>query len=207
MIAELSNWFLGNWEVIVPITLSIIAIIFSALKDFILPMFFKPRLEISYGQKWPYKRQVNIVDTGSNQRVLGFFYRFKIKNVGRGTAKNCRCQIYSIKSKEGNELNLDGFPVRWASRPDSKERLNISQGESEFIDLASTRINSIGYFYFEPYHNVPIGMDGQITLNDYILRIIISGDNFKPYFATFRINGQPKEKHILEITLESVGRK
>ncbi len=200
-----TNFFINNWAFIIPIILSIIAIVFTAFKDFILPWFFKPELEITYGKKEPYNRQVPIIE--SNSVNVGFFYRFKIRNIGKKTAKNCRCQVYSIKNKRGNELDLQGFPLKWVSRPDSKERLNISHGESEFVDLANTRIDSVGYFYLEPYHNVPIGMNNQVSLDYYALKIIISGDNFKPYFATFRINGQPKEKHILEMFLKSVARK
>lgn len=211
-ISIILNWFKDYWTFIIPILLSIIAIIFTAFKDFILPWFFKPKLEITYEQKIPYKRQTNI-NVGPNQTVIGFFYRFKIKNIGKETARNCRCQIYSIKDKKGEELDLHGFPIKWASRPESAvdftkaERLNIGPGESEFVDLVNTRTDSAGYFYFEPYHNVPIGMNSQVALNDYTLKIIISGDNFKTYFVTFNINGQPKEKHILEITLEEVTRK
>ena len=206
MAINIFEWFSRNWNIIFPLGLSIIAIIFTALKDFILPSFLKPKLEITYERKEPYKRQTHIKNN-LDQMEVAFFYRFKIKNLGRITAKNCRSQIYSIKDKGCNELDLQGFPLRWANRPDSKERLNISLGESEFVDLASTRINSAGYFYFEPYHNISIGMNSEVILKDYTLKIIISGDNFKPYFIIFKINGSPKEKHILEITLKEVVRK
>ncbi|KKP30770.1 MAG: hypothetical protein UR15_C0001G0015 [Parcubacteria group bacterium GW2011_GWA2_31_28] len=202
----------NNWAILIPITLSLVAIIFTAFKDFILPWFVKPKLQITYEKGEPYKRQANI-NAGQNQLVVGFFDRFKIKNVGSETAKNCRCQIYSIINEKGKELHLQGFPIKWASRPESAidfikaERLNLAPGESEFVDLTNTRIDNVGYFYFQPYHNVPIGMDGQVTLKDYTLKIIISGDNFKPYFATFEIDGHPKEKHILEIILKEVSRK
>lgn len=205
------EWLKNNWALVVPIVLSLVAIIFTAFKDFILPWFFKPKLQITYESDEPYKRQATI-NAGPNA-VVGFFERFKISNVGNETAKNCRCQIYSIKDGKGKELHLQGFPIKWASRPESAidfikaERLNIASGESEFVDLASTRTDTAGYFYFQPYHNVPIGMDSQVVLKEYILKIIISGDNFKPYFATFTINGHPKEKHILEITLDGVTRK
>jgi len=206
------DWLRNNWATTIALILSIVALLFTALKDFILPWFFKPKLEITYLQKEPYKRQVNI-NAGPNSTVIGFFDRFKIENIGKNTAKNCRCQIYSIKDKTGKELDLQGFPIKWASRPDSAvdftkaERLNIGQGESEFVDLAHAQTNAIGYFYFEPYHNVPIGMTNQVPIKNYIVKVIISGDNFKPYIATFKINGQPKYEHILEITLEEVTRK
>lgn len=210
MMVNYFDWFLRNWRVVVPIVLSLMAIIFTALKDFILPWIIKPKLKVSYFQKEPYNRQIFI---GSDRGIMGFYYRFKVKNIGRDVAKNCRCQIYSIQDLEGNELDLRGFPIRWASRPEpivdfiKAERLNIGPGESEFADLTHTNIHNAGYFYFEPYHNVPIGMNNQVPLKDYLVTIIISGDNFRPYLATFEVNGSPKEKHILEITLKGVKRK
>lgn len=203
-------YFLGMRLEYWTLLLAIIAIAFTALKDFILPRIFKPELNITYKQKEPYVRQT-VITSGSNTRSYGFFHRFKIKNVGKVTAKNCRCQVYSVKDKKGKQLDLTGFPIRWASRPESMidftkaERLNIGPGESEFVDLVNVDINQAGYFYFQPYH-IPIGMNPQVKLDDYIIKIIISGDNFKPYFATFEMNGNPKEKHILDIVLKRVTR-
>ena len=180
----------NNWEIVIPILLSIIAIIFTAFKDFILPCIFKPKLNITYDSKEPYKRAPIILSPGS---VLSAFDRFKVENVGKRTAKNCRCQIYSIENSGKKKFDFHGFPMRWASRPESMvdfskaERLNIGPGESEFIDLAHMRTDNTTKIFFSSYHNIPIGMVDNIPFDSYIIECIISGDNFKPYIVSFRI--------------------
>lgn len=179
----------NNWSIIIPITLSLIAILFTGLKDFIIPVIFRPNLKVSYFPKEPYKRAGIVISNGQ----LGSFDRFKVENIGKNTAKNCRCQIYSIKNKKGKEIDLRGFPLMWASRPDSAEnftkaeRLNIGPGESEFVHLAYMHSYDTTKIFFNSYHNIPIGMANDIPIGENIIKVIISGDNFKPYFATFKI--------------------
>jgi len=189
------EWVKNNWEIVIPILLSIIAIIFTAFKDFILPYIFKPKLNITYDSKEPYKRAPIILSPGS---VLSAFDRFKVENVGKRTAKNCRCQIYQVTDSKGKDADLQGFPLRWASRPDSgadfskAERLNIGPGESEFVDLVYMRSDNTTKMFLSSYHNTPIGMGDSIPIDDYIIKAIISGDNFKPYFASFKIGKKPE---------------
>ena len=167
-----------------------VAIFFVALKDFIIPLILKPNLEISYSPKEPYKRFPIMISPGSN---FGAFDRFKVNNVGKEIAKNCRCQIYSIKDKDGKSIDLQGFPLMWASRPDSAEnfiqaeRLNIGPGESEFVDLVHMRHHDTTQIFFSSYHNIPIGMANSIPIGENIIEIIVSGDNFKPYIVSFKI--------------------
>jgi len=189
--------------------LSVIAILFVALKDFILPYFFKPKLNISYSSKEPYKR-FPIMFSSSN---WGAFDRFKVENAGRETAKGCRCQIYSIKDSKGKEIDLQGFPIRWASRPDSAgdftkaERLNIGPGESEFADLLHMRTDNTTKIFFSSYHNVPVGMSDNIPIGDHIIKFIISGNNFRPYIASFKVFGELKELNGFKIKLLGVKQK
>ncbi len=186
----LIEWVKNNWEIVIPILLSIIAIIFTAFKDFILPYIFKPKLNITYNSQEPYKRAPIILSPGS---VLSAFDRFKVENVGKRTAKNCRCQVYQVTDSKGKDAGLQGFPLRWASRPDSgadfskAERLNIGPGESEFVDLVYMRSDNTTKMFLSSYHNTPIGIGDSIPIDDYIIKVIISGDNFKPYFASFKI--------------------
>ena len=187
---DIPKWFSENWSIIVPISLSIIAILFTAFKDFIIPYILKPKLEITYHKKEFYTRSPIIL----NGSVMSAFDRFKIKNSGKETAKGCRCQIYSIMNDKNKEMDLQGFPLRWASRPDpagdfiKAERLNIGPGESEFVDLMHMRSDNTTKMFFSSYHNTPIGMADNIPVDDDIIKIIISGDNFKPYFAIFKVH-------------------
>lgn len=205
---NLSEWFSNNGVVITSMLLSIIAILFTALRDFILPYFIKPQLKISYLPVLPYKRH-SIVLTGS---ILSAFDRFKIENIGRSTAKNCRCQIYSIKNKKGKELDLQGFPLKWANWPDmlsgleKKERINIGPGESEFVDFVYMRGDDTTKIFLSSYDNSVLGKGDHLYIDNYNIKVIISGDNFKPYIASFKIGKQAKMDGF-EVKLLNIRRK
>ena len=203
------NWLKDNWIITISLLLSFIAILFTALKDFILPFFIKPKLKITYTDKEPYKRAPIFLNPGS---ILSAFDRFKVENIGKATAKNCRCQIYQVKDGKGKEVDLQGFPLRWASRPDSgtdfskAERLNIGPGESEFADLIYMRSDNTTRMFLSSYHSTPIGMGDSIAVDNYTLKVIISGDNFKPYFASFKVLNKV-DLNGFHIKLETVERK
>lgn len=207
MTGQLTSWFTNNWMIILPILLSIIAIMFTAFKDFILPWWFKPKLKISYLSSAPYKRQA--VLTGPN---LFMFYKFKIENIGNSIARNCRCQIYQIEQKKEIDKNLQGFPLRWANFPDmhgdfeKSERINISSGESEFVDLFYFGGRDQTKFWLSSYDSSVLERKDGLQLGDYILHIIISGDNFKSYIAKFKIEWASKN-YGLNVKLLQVRKK
>ncbi len=192
---KIIEWIKNNWSIVIPILISIIGIIFTGLKDFILPNIFKPKLRITYIPKAPYKRAPIILNPG---QIISAFDRFRVENVGKSTAKNCRCQIYQVINSKGKYLDLQGFPLRWASRPDFRadfsktERLNIGRGEREFVDLIYMRSDDTTKMFLSSYDNVFMGMGDNIPIDDYIIKTIISGDNFKPYFVSFKIEKKPE---------------
>ncbi len=203
------EWIKSNWTIIVPITLSVIAILFTAFKDFILPWFFKPKLKITYSQEAPYKKGPKVKNSGNFFEV---YERFKVENLGKEIAKNVRCQVYDIKDSNNKPFDFQGYHLKWASRPESAqefskvERLNIAVGESEFAELVYMRTDNTTNIYFSKYPNIPSGMDESLPIGDYAIRVIVSGDNFKPYLASFKINKRLEFTGI-KMSLEGVTRK
>lgn len=173
---------------ILALIISLIAIIFTLLKDFLLPIFFKPKLEFKYEEEPPYRREDVIINRDQNLR--GSFLRFSVKNIGRIPALNCRCQIQKVKIDDEEYGDYRGFPLRWASRPESiisqasGERLNIARGETEFMDIAVTASNN-NFINLQKYHGVDIGIKEVIEPGEYDIFLIFSGDNFKPYTLKF----------------------
>lgn len=203
--------FIKNWNIIIPIGLSIIAILFTAFKDFILPRFFKPKLKITYHPDSPYKRGPIVLNAGSS--TIAVYDRFKIENVGRGIAKNARCQIFHVEDLQKKPFDLQGYALMWTSRPESTtdfskvERLNIGLGESEFVELAYMRTDNTTQIYFNKYPNIPTGMDESLYIGDYIIKVIISGDNFKPLIVTFKVFKKFLGLKGLDIKLLGIKRK
>jgi hypothetical protein len=175
-----------DWALII----SIIVAIFTLMKDFIIPLLLKPKLKFIYKEEVPYRRENVIINNVELNK--GSFIRFSVINVGKRPALNCRCQIFKLEQSSKRYGDYIGFPLRWASRPESLidssngERLNIAIGETEFIDLAFTTSNN-NYINLQKYHNVDIGIKEVIEPGEYLITLIFSGDNFKPYKIKFQI--------------------
>jgi len=190
-LSQIFAWIKLNWALILPIILSVIAILFTAFKEFILPSFIQPKLSITYLQEAPYKRGPIIKNSGD---LIEVFERFKVENIGKEVAKNVRCQIYQIKDSNKKTVDFQGYHLKWASRPETTqdfskvERINIARGESEFVDLVYMRTDNTTNIYFNKYPNIPSGMNDSIPADNYSFIVIISGDNFKPYLVSFKIN-------------------
>lgn len=166
------------WAIII----SIVALVFTLMKDFIIPLFKRPKLKFVYAPRSPFLR-----DCPMSGAINGCFLRFSIKNYGNRPAINCRCQIISINTKNGNPyLDYQGFPLNWAARPEKPERLNISRGETEFIDLVRSQDNSNAIF-LESYHKAGIGIPSILDPGEYTITVLFSGDNFSPYKIKFQV--------------------
>lgn len=188
--------------------ISLIAILFALLKDFILPLIFKPKLHFKYEEKSPYRRE-NIGLTNAPD-IKCTFLRFSVKNNGFKPALNCRCQIQKVE--RNNELYGDyqGFPLKWASRPESVinqasgERLNIGIGETEFVDIAFSS-ETDKYIHLQKYHIVAIGIKEFIEPGEYDITLIFSGDNFKPYKLKFHLKKKNlKDPTSIELSLINI---
>ncbi|NDV67524.1 hypothetical protein [Dysgonomonas sp. 25] len=177
---------------ILAIVISILALFFSLLKDFILPLIKKPKLKFDYENKEPFRRFTLPQNHGKS-----CFLRIRLKNVGKRPAINCRCQILKIKKGKNNYGDYVGFPIRWACRPEKdvisadRERLNIGQGESEFLDIV-TASSCNEEIYLCQYHKENIGISDKLEPGKYEIFIIISGDNFQPYILSFHIEKTAK---------------
>lgn len=173
---------------------SLAAIIIALLKEFILPWFYKPKLEFKYEESPPYRRaNVQQISRLPNQQTTyGTYLRFSAKNYGSRPAINCRCQVSRIEKDTKPFGDYEGYPLRWANRPESiisqasGERLNLGIKEKEFLDLACT-MNSNKYIILQKYHDVPIGISDTIDPGTYDIYLVFSGDNFQPYFLHFKI--------------------
>lgn len=169
---------------------SVIAIVFTLLKYFIFPWIFKPRLKFYYEEKPPFRREN--IRSDKNPKLTKTYLRFSVKNTGRRPAINCRCQILKVEKNAKLHGDYQGFPLRWASRPESVlnqasgERLNIARGETNFMDLAVTS-NQDNLIYLRKYHRVDVGIKEVIEPGKYDIFLIFSGDNFKPYTLQFSL--------------------
>ena len=155
-----------------------------------------PTYDLSVGDLSP---NSNIIDESlqetrkSNVNEINCcFLRISVNNSGKRTAQSCRCQISDVQKPSGERLDYKGFTLRWACRPESilnptnGERLSIGVGETEFIDFAMSR-SDIEKIFLLKYHGEYVGLKDTIEPGEYIITLIFSGDNFKPYLKSFRL--------------------
>jgi len=157
----------------------------------------RPKLEFKHEEKMPFRKEnIDIIQNFNGKPAFvgkGTFERFSIENIGRGPAINCRCQIYDVRKNKQSLKQYKGFPLSWASRPEivfdplKGERLNIGQGETEFVNLTVAHPN-FKEILLESYHTVQIGIPREIEAGEYEIDVISSGDNFKPYILTFDVS-------------------
>lgn len=179
---------------VIALIISFGAILIALLKEFIVPWFYKPKLEFKYEEYPPYRRAdvQQIPRLPSQQATFGTYLRFSAKNNGRRPAINCRCQISRIEKDTQPFGDYEGYPLRWANRPESiisqasGERLNLGIKEKEFLDIACT-MNTNKYIILQKYHDIPIGISDTIDPGSYDIFLIFSGDNFQPYYLHFKI--------------------
>lgn len=156
-----------------------------------------PTYDVSTGSLSPKSIDVNekpLQETKSSNdtEINCCFLRISAKNTGRRSALNCRCQILEVKTSSGKILDYAGFTLRWACRPESildptnGERLNIGVGETEFIDFAMSKSDDVKIILLK-YHGEYVGLKDTIEPGEYIITLIFSGDNFKPYIRSFRL--------------------
>ncbi len=117
------------------------------------------------------------------------YFRIRVKNYGRTTAKNCYIKLLSV-TKIDSETNLiESDKLKWSSAPtDSRysiprETANIfPSGGWEFCDLFmldSTRLVEIYFATLGGNRKVPI-------TQEYFITIEIVGDNIKPKRAKIK---------------------
>lgn len=190
--------FLGLQIEVWAFIISVIAILITLLKDFILPIFIRPRLTFNYKDEKPYRRED--IKTNEKPPQFGCFLRFSVKNLGNRPALNCRSQIYSVSQNNSKYGDYQGFPLRWASRPESivnsndGERLNIGIGEIEFVDMALSE-NTNECIILLKYHTVHIGIAEKIPPGEFLIDVLFSGDNFSPYHLIFKIIKPNNNRH------------
>ena len=102
---------------IIGIVISIFAVIMTLLKEFIIPVFLKPKIVFQYKEDMPFRIENAYIPNGQDANIKVCFIRFSVCNNGRRPATNCRAQIYAVYCGSKIHDNYQGFPLRWANRP------------------------------------------------------------------------------------------
>ena len=127
-----------NEAFLVPLTTLILAsvTVLATLQNEIRNWWYRPKLSLICGMdKGSYK-------VGNEE---DFYIRVKVRNFGRGRAKNCYVKLINVIDPKGNVVIGDPINFRWAST--HQENKDIAPfGTREFFDLfAIGKTNHAGY--------------------------------------------------------------
>jgi hypothetical protein len=186
--------------------LSFVAIIFTLLKDFIIPLCFKPKLDFECKNISPYKVNNLLDNSPSNKKIQTEILRFSVKNIGKSPALNCICKIKKILQDDLEYGDYEGLSLKWGSLNEDitsnsqEKRIHLGIDETEFVDLITILKDNNKCMFLSNYHpnlknNYPIALN-----HNYKILILVSGDNFKSYKLTFEINKKNEIKLLLVIS-------
>ena len=165
--------------------ITLLAVIVALFGNVFWKWLERPKIKFSISNKEPH---IIIKYPG----IIKYF-RIKIKNEGKTTAKNCYVKLISVKSVNNNINLIEPDKLKWANAPKDtryinesnspihKEYKDIHPGDWEFCDifkLDGTKLIELKF--------ISSGNRTTDIRDEYLITIEISGDNFKPKEATIR---------------------
>lgn len=163
-----------------------IAVLFTALRDFIIPTIFKPRLRLNG------KNQDFYIEEAEHLTKRRYI-RLKIINKNSfwsRPAKNCYIKLIEIK-KDGELMHpFTPVPLKWSSYdeetgPITKRKHNLAKGEFHFIDLCYECETYKKRLYFQT--PIPPKLQVKLEAGRYTFKVGIYGNNFAPKLEIFNL--------------------
>ena len=170
-----------NW---LAVGIAILALLISILKDFILPLVFRPIIEI----EWSNDIEECIEDAIGHPNVKSRWLHLRIINLYSFTSitpKNIYIKLLDIFDQKGKRINpFNSFLLPWVIY--DTNRNDLAKGESHLVDLVN-EVDSFNRIEFKALNNgkvfepLPPKLKNSKKLGpgDYSLRIGIYGDNIK----------------------------
>jgi hypothetical protein len=164
-----------------------IAILFTALKDFIIPLVFKPRLDLEG------KNQEFYIEESEEQHTKKRYLRLKVfnkNNFWSKSAKNCYVKLIEIK-KDGELMHpFTPVPLKWSSYDEeigliTTRKHDLAKGEFHFIDLCHEQESIKKRLHFQT--PIPPKLGIKLLSGIYTFKVGIYGDDFKPKIEIFRV--------------------
>jgi hypothetical protein len=203
MMSELAEWFtaLGT------LATAIVAVFISFLPS-IRRWYNKPKLRIEFQNEEPFCRIADViesqfVDQGikvpKEVRVPHYWIRARIVNVGKSVAKRCEGKLVRIRDAKTMEDRKDFDPVvlRWVVG--ELNPIDINKTDYEYLNILYTRKDDVMHFFVDSIDVKPRGINLFPERKDYILDIVLYGDNVDPVAKSFYLKNN-KEYDRIELS-------
>jgi len=164
-----------------------------------------PKIKIKYGKDYPYRAHAFAI--GGDQEMQ--FIRVRVANLGRSTARNCKCYVrdVTLKEKDGTKNDLPTAELmltNWVPREAGVARMHIPRDLEFLADIAMTMKNESGIApwrpskYFDtagervvaPIFNLQNKPLEKFATHDgeFIVEVVVVSDNAKTETETIRFS-------------------
>lgn len=188
--SELSEWFTAIGTIATAIVAMVVAFIPSIRR-----WYNKPRFTIEFRNKEPFCRITKMpktiyVDQGGAKVPMtvltdAYWIRIRVLNVGRSVAKNCEGKLVRILDAKTMEERKDFDPVvlHWVGT--THHPIDINKAEYEYLDVLVTEKDEPKKFFIACEEKEPRGINLTPERKDYILHIVLYGENIEPLPKSF----------------------
>jgi hypothetical protein len=148
----------------------------------------KPILEVTFENQEPYCRetQVTVALPVGHAKDRGYWLRLRVRNRGRSIARHCQGKLVSITEPVGDSrTDFDPIVLQWVT---SNNPIDIGKEEFEYLDVLHSVKTRPDVFFIGANTSRPAeetGINLTPPRQDYLLRIVIYGENADPLHKTF----------------------
>ena len=193
---------LYEWLTAIGITVASMVAIIVALIPSILRWYNKPKFEIEFENKEPFCRfaftRFTIVNKGRIAKVQSktYWIRLRVRNVGKSLARGCEGKLIRITDAETHEDRQDFDPVvlKWVGT--SRNPIDINKSEYEYLDILFTARDHNEQFHIATLEKEPRAINLHPERKDYVLHIVLYGENVEPLSKSFYLKNHKKYDKI-----------
>jgi hypothetical protein len=146
----------------------------------------RPVFRISFGNEEPFCRHSLMLATEIHEEkqvtkfVHSYWIRLRVENSGRSLARGCEGKLVRIANAANTKARTDFDPVilHWVGS--THNPIDINSTEYEYLDLVYTRDDDPHSFYIAGEERSPRGINLSPPRQDYILSLVIYGENVSP---------------------------
>lgn len=190
-----------NQDFLVPLTTIILATItvLATLQNEIREWWYRPKLFLTCG-----------IDNGSYKvgNEEDFYLRIKVRNFGRGVAKNCYVKMINVLDQTGKVVIADPINFRWASTHEENKEI-APFGTREYFDLFAIGTTNHAGYPKDRKIMVLLAVLGKRFLEvgdkDYFINLSLHSHNQVKYY-TIRIhnNEDPRKIKVSDVTNKNI---
>ena len=199
--SEIAEWVTA----IVTLATAMVAV-FVAFLPSLIRWRNRPKFAVEFKNEEPFCRHNQtrysmFSEPPANGLVSTYWVRLRVKNAGRSLARGSEGKLVRITDAETNQDRKDFDPVilHWVGT--AHNPIDINKSEYEYLDVVFTREDDPKVFQIPCKEEEPRGINLRPDRKDYILQIVLYGENVEPLQKSFYLKNHEKYDEIKLVVL------